>query len=805
MRRAGRLLGILPLCLLLLAGVVPVAAQTGSITLNRVDVLFEGREYSFLPGAENLFEIDPALAGRRAEFRAFVSFTAEVGAEPVRITPKWRISSDINPGAGAESGHDPRFFDLTPGTFFTFLNFENTSMRRAPFQVERPAPGVEPVYLVGCALLSTTETVFDRPFTDSMTITFRQTDLSRIGDEALDVSAQSLQAPIAVAPGATAARTIQLSSLGNARFNVVSRTDSGGDWLSASPESGAVTPFGSQQVVVTLNSGGLAAGGYTGEITVTDPRTDEVTTIPITLIVRGDERALVLSRNGFFFRGAKLRDTFRVVNSGPGDLNWTASVRTLSGGNWLSLSATEGVTSEVAPGPAVEIIADPSAPDVGFQTNFGLVEVRADTANSPRSIVVSLDTTLSFGSRPTIVTPRGFILVSQDGSAVEQTLNLFNPGVDAGFTVEEGFQQQAPWLSVTPTEGPLDAGAEANLTVRARPDGLAPGVFEAEFVVLVESEVFPEFGVEEERIPVQLIVTPSAAAASPAQDGCVPTRLVAVLTDLGLDFNVSQGFPTAIETLVVSDCGTPLLQGAVTAEFSNGDPALSLSSLQNGLWAATWAPLAPVDEMTVEINVLSAEPPLIEGVTKAFGRVGSVSSDSAPIVAPPVSAVSFVAGQPSAPGSYIAVFGSLLAEGSEAAAALPLPETLARSSVLIGGRPAPLLFAGTGQINAVIPWELAANTDHQILIQRGSRISTPVSFSVTSSQPAIFSIDSSGSGQAIVERVSVDGSRSLATAATPARAGEFLVIYASGLGPVDNPPVQARRLRALRWRPPSLP
>src|SRR5262249_59367004 len=72
-----------------------------------------------------------------------------------------------------------------------------------------------------------------------------------------------------------------------------------------------------------------------------------------------------------------------------------------------------------------------------------------------------------------------------------------------------------------------------------------------------------------------------------------------------------------------------------------------------------------------------------------------------------------------APGSLISIFGSLLAQGSVPAPALPLTNSLAGTSVTIAGRSVPLLFAGPTQVNAMIPYDLPINATHQVIVQRG--------------------------------------------------------------------------------------
>jgi uncharacterized protein (TIGR03437 family) len=118
---------------------------------------------------------------------------------------------------------------------------------------------------------------------------------------------------------------------------------------------------------------------------------------------------------------------------------------------------------------------------------------------------------------------------------------------------------------------------------------------------------------------------------------------------------------------------------------------------------------------------------------------------------------------------------------------LPLPSTLAGTSVLIGGRPAPRLLSSGLQVNAKVPFDLEVNTRHQILVRRGATYARPVSVDVAAAQPAIFRLTGT---QAHIYKFTATGQQILADAANPVRAGDVIVIYCEGLGAV-NPAVAA--------------
>jgi len=153
-----------------------------------------------------------------------------------------------------------------------------------------------------------------------------------------------------------------------------------------------------------------------------------------------------------------------------------------------------------------------------------------------------------------------------------------------------------------------------------------------------------------------------------------------------------------------------------------------------------------------------------------------------------VNAASFAKNATLAPGALMTVFGSALSQQTMSAQALPLPKQLGDVSVVIGGAQVPLLYASSGQVNAVLPFELKPNSTQQLLVIRGSAVSTPTPITISTAEPAIFSADGSGGGQGIVFGVTADGTQSLADAQHPVSAGEAVVIYATGLGAL-NPPL----------------
>jgi uncharacterized protein (TIGR03437 family) len=110
----------------------------------------------------------------------------------------------------------------------------------------------------------------------------------------------------------------------------------------------------------------------------------------------------------------------------------------------------------------------------------------------------------------------------------------------------------------------------------------------------------------------------------------------------------------------------------------------------------------------------------------------------------------------------------------------------------------PLYFTSDGQINGVVPFDLAPNVAHQVIVQRGAAYSVPAPVTISTAAPAAFTANSTGSGLGIYEGYTPDGTAFLVDENHPVSAGDVIVIYCTGLGPVTPAVPSARRPRIRR-------
>jgi uncharacterized protein (TIGR03437 family) len=134
-----------------------------------------------------------------------------------------------------------------------------------------------------------------------------------------------------------------------------------------------------------------------------------------------------------------------------------------------------------------------------------------------------------------------------------------------------------------------------------------------------------------------------------------------------------------------------------------------------------------------------------------------------------------------APGALISIYGANLAGGEVAAAAIPLDTTLGGTTVTVNGTAIPLLFVSAGQINAQVPYETKTGTA-KLIVQAGGAQSAEVSFPVAATGPGVFTLQPTNH---VVAQNLPDFT--LNGASAPTFPGQYVTLYVTGQGALDNP------------------
>jgi uncharacterized protein (TIGR03437 family) len=158
------------------------------------------------------------------------------------------------------------------------------------------------------------------------------------------------------------------------------------------------------------------------------------------------------------------------------------------------------------------------------------------------------------------------------------------------------------------------------------------------------------------------------------------------------------------------------------------------------------------------------------------------------------------------PGSLILIFGTNMGPASLLkASSTPLSTQIQGGSDTVavsisnGGvtKAAPIFYVSANQSSVQLPWEIPTGTAN-IVVTRNGNASSPQSFHVATFSPGIFTVSQNGVGMGEVFNavpITVNGKLTLAIAqppgsvpgltAIPAKAGDHLLAYVTGLGPVQ--------------------
>jgi uncharacterized protein (TIGR03437 family) len=586
--------------------------------------------------------------------------------------------------------------------------------------------------------------------------------------------------------------TISNSGGGTLAFTAITTvaTPAGGAWLSVSPASGQATPASPVHLSVAADPTGLSPGTYTGTITVSGA--GSALSVPVTMTISSLNQVILLTQRGLSFTavpqgGVVPPQTFAVRNAGTGVVPWTVSTSTLSGGQgWRQVSPASGSSDAAQNPPAVTVSVNAAGLAAGIY--YGLVQVNAPAAaNSPQVVTVFLQV-LAAGSDAAAVVDQGSLLftaVTGGESPGSQTVLVYS--ITAGAKSFRSAVSADPGLDLVtlPTDATLDPQNPTPIVVQPFTSWLPSGVYNGTVTLqFSDGRVL--------RVNVKVIVSSTGGGATPAAarrgtlgpldtSTCTPTKLVPALISLVDAFELPTGLPVNLGVYVKDDCGNPVATGSVTAKFSTGG-STPLLPANDGLWQGQWLTQnGALSTATVTLHAVNGN---LTGDQQVTGNLLALQQ---PPTFPQNGIAAVFGGSanaPIAPGSVIAIYGSQLASDSAVPTGSPLPGSwLGTQAFISGGNnvllPLPLYYVSPGQVNAIVPYEVQTNVPLELLVERGTAASQPVSVNVAAAGPALY-----GGPGAVTDYPASGAAPYTVTASTPAHAGDYLVIYGLGFGAV---------------------
>jgi uncharacterized protein (TIGR03437 family) len=265
-----------------------------------------------------------------------------------------------------------------------------------------------------------------------------------------------------------------------------------------------------------------------------------------------------------------------------------------------------------------------------------------------------------------------------------------------------------------------------------------------------------------------------------------------VAVDSAGDVYVADTVNDRIRVLIPSGpaCSASVTPLATSAAASGGNLTVAVQTSSSCAWAIQALP----DWITFSGSAIGQGPaPVTLTVAANSGgpRTATVSIAGVSVavtqqsaflsIAAVTNAASNLAGAIS-PGEIVALYGSGIGP-AQLVSAVPgsnglYVTQLANTSVSFNGIPAPMIYTWATQVAAIVPYEITGTTA-QVTVTYQGQTSAAVSVPIASSAPGIFTLDSTGQGQAAAinqDGVTVNG------AATPAKVGDIISLYATGEG-----------------------
>lgn len=268
-----------------------------------------------------------------------------------------------------------------------------------------------------------------------------------------------------------------------------------------------------------------------------------------------------------------------------------------------------------------------------------------------------------------------------------------------------------------------------------------------------------------------VVGTGAALAASASGDGGpAVSASLNIPSDVAVDFagNIYIADSGHNEVRMVNTAGMIVTLAGTGANGYSGDGGPATQALLNYPWGVTTDASGNVyiaDRVNSRVRKL-ASGVILPPPSLSAGQILNSASGASTI----------------APGSIVSVYGANFATASAAAPGAPYPTVLGQTSVTFNGVPVPLLYVSGGQINAQAPFNLPTGTV-SVQVNRGGMTSAVQYANVTAFSPGIFIIDQATRAGAFLH-VSTFG---VVSSASPAKAGEVVALYATGLGALTIP------------------
>ena len=584
-------------------------------------------------------------------------------------------------------------------------------------------------------------------------------------------------------------KTVDVKTTRSTPVSWTAVVESTGGWLLPPSPAGGSTPG---KIQVSVNPGALARGHYEGKLKVTSGAVTETVRVFLRIVGKPDDNPNVTKPTGKSSSAIHISPPVLEFSSGGNNaavtagavkldskttgLSFSATGSTARGGAWLNLLNTSGAV----PG-TLNVSVTPGSLAAGIYTGLITFSITGPVTEQ-RHVLVILRIGAPGEAARLKVKPGGVAFQAKAGGANPAVASVqlqVEGAASAAYASTIQYVNGSSWLLVAPATDT----APKTLTVTPNITGLAVGVYRA-------SVVFQATG-SPGALPATLsVVLAVTATGSPlSEDGAALSATpLGFFVEPAPDFLATLNTPLPVQVALFYPDGRAAEGVQLQIVSSGAEPALWLDEIGGGLYNGVFRPLGggPMSLAGTAIDSTGA-------IVAEFSLGGDVESsdDMTPVIFQEgiVNTASYTPGAaPVAPGSIVSLFGRELVDTTSVAGSLPLPRELSGVRVLVGGIEAPLVAVVSGdnfdQINFQVPLELAGLTHADVVVLSNGHYSDAEGLTLAPSVPALFTLNQSGTGGAAALRSDF----SLITDQRPARAGDTILLFGTGLGAVTPPP-----------------
>jgi len=577
--------------------------------------------------------------------------------------------------------------------------------------------------------------------------------------------------------GGNQSAEVQIAASDNSAQTVTATSST--SWISlSSPTNSGVTPVA---YLVTLNTAGLCNGLNTGSISATTSgAANSPLTIPVTVLVSGST-ATSCATGPLTVSPTSMTFTAALNGSAPATqyLNVTASSGTyysvstsVQNGSWLSVTSP---CTYCYGSQSLAVVVNQSG--LGAGTYQGTIYL--NTNGTVQQVGVTLTVGASGGSGNVSVSTSSLNFTAQvNGSApAAQTVQVSSSTSGVGYTVT--YTPSGTWLSLSNNGSTVSSGQSlttpTNLSVNVNPSGLTASSAPYQGTITLQPN-----GGSTVTISVSLTVQANVVSASPgsltftytAGGAAPPAQPVQVTSGTaGLTFSAQVSAGNCTSGWLVASPAIGTTPGAVSVSVNPGSVGVGTC---NGSVTVIGTGNA-TGSTTINVSLTVAAPVLtINTVSSAASYLGSSIS----------------------PGEIITIFGSNLGPTPYVTLALdstgkvattlcpPLPSGTNCSpalgvQVLVAGFAAPMVFASSTQVSAVVPYEVSQLHGSQpVEVKFLGQASNAIGVQIAPTAPGIFTANASGTGPGAISNQDYSAN----SPSNPAAKGSTVAIYLTGEG-----------------------